>query len=75
MQFDLQNYWIPSSFILNSKKTELCTVIDIEKLILENLLIEFDSKNEHSCGEQADLVKSVEKRIKNEGMSRNLFSY
>jgi len=60
VQFDLQNYWIHSSFIPSSKKTELCTIIDIEKLILENPLIEFDTKNEHACGRQGDMVKAVE---------------
>ena len=69
VQFDLQNYWIESALISNSKKTELCTVIDIDKLILANPLIEFDSKNEHSCGKKGDMVKALEQRIKNEGMS------
>ena len=67
VKFNLESYWISVSATSKStKKSDLCSMIDIDKLVLMNPNLDFEYLNEHKCGKEGDEVKSMELLIKNQ---------
>ena len=66
VKFDLESYWISLSTTSTTKKSDLCSMIDIDRLVLMNPTLDFQYINEHKCGMEGDEVKSMEQAIKNQ---------
>ena len=54
VKFNLEYYWISAPTLVATKKSELCSLIDISKLVQTNPNLAFEKKNEHTCGKNGD---------------------